>query len=293
MSAVPSYFPRISVVTPSFNQGAYIGETIRSVIEQDYPNIELIVIDAVSTDNTVEVLKQFDDRIAFWVSEKDEGQADALNKGFERATGDICCYINSDDCFYQGAFRRVAELFVDSKVQWVATTTVVSQDSAQRDFTWVPDPSTLAMFVNKQTIPQQGVFWRTQKSMLPYFDKSMFYAMDQDFFVRLYMAYGPPVVDQTVTSFFRQHPNSKTSLFDDRLQKDQAAIRSKYLPVFDDATRRRSEKEYKRLVVIRSLQDMIARGDKIGITKSLLMLFSTPYALRSRQFFSLLLKATF
>jgi glycosyltransferase involved in cell wall biosynthesis len=101
-------YPKITVITPSYNQGQYIEATILSVLNQNYPNLEYIIMDGGSSDQTIEVIKKYADKINFWVSEKDKGQADAINKGFERATGDILCWLNSDDYYFPDTLHYVA-----------------------------------------------------------------------------------------------------------------------------------------------------------------------------------------
>src|SRR5512134_129792 len=103
--------PKISIVTPSFNQGKYLERTIRSVIEQDYPNLEYIIIDGGSTDESVEIIRKYEKHLAYWVSEPDRGQSHAINKGFDRATGEIFGWLNSDDWYVPGALKAVAEAF--------------------------------------------------------------------------------------------------------------------------------------------------------------------------------------
>ncbi len=103
--------PKISVVIPSYNQGNYLERTLLSVIDQQYPNLELIVMDGGSTDNSVDIIKKYESEIAYWVSESDNGQTDALAKGFNKSTGDIQCWLNSDDLHEPMTLKSVAEYF--------------------------------------------------------------------------------------------------------------------------------------------------------------------------------------
>src|SRR4051812_5835962 len=103
--------PKISVVTPSYNQGIYLEETINSVLDQKYPHIEYIIIDGGSTDNSVEIIKKYSKHLHFWVSEKDKGQTDAIIRGFNRSTGEVMSWMNSDDYFSPDVFEEVGTLF--------------------------------------------------------------------------------------------------------------------------------------------------------------------------------------
>src|SRR5215216_5318512 len=102
--------PKVSIITPSFNQGQFLEASIRSVLEQDYPDIEYMIVDGGSTDNSAEIIQKYQDRLTWWVSEKDKGHADALNKGFSHATGEILAWLNSDDIYFPSAVSEAVAL---------------------------------------------------------------------------------------------------------------------------------------------------------------------------------------
>jgi glycosyltransferase involved in cell wall biosynthesis len=113
-------YPRISIVTPNFNQGEFIEQTINSVLSQNYPNLEYIIIDGGSTDQSLEIIKKYNDKISYWISEKDMGMYDAINKGFAKSTGSIMAWINSDDILAKDSLANVAAIFLnDSTINWL------------------------------------------------------------------------------------------------------------------------------------------------------------------------------
>lgn len=121
-SVSASVWPKISIVTPSFNQGAFLEQTIRSVLDQEYPNLEYIVIDGGSTDGSQEIIQKYESDLAFWCSENDAGHYDGVNKGFSHATGEILAWINSDDLYCPWSLRTAGSIFRKySEVRWITT----------------------------------------------------------------------------------------------------------------------------------------------------------------------------
>ncbi len=125
-------WPKISVVTPSFNQGPFIEKTIRSILLQNYPKLEFIILDGGSTDDSVDIIEKYDPWIDYWVSEKDDGQADAINKGLNYATGDLLAWLNTDDYYLPEALYQVAEAYLKEKEEgydvWVGAADKVNEE---------------------------------------------------------------------------------------------------------------------------------------------------------------------
>jgi glycosyltransferase involved in cell wall biosynthesis len=207
-------WPKISIVTPSYNQGAFIEETIRSVIGQQYPNLEYIIMDGGSSDQTVSILEYYDEYITHWESEPDEGQTHAINKGIRRATGDWIAYLNSDDIYYPGALLNVGETAQSTSLKWIAGHTQVfggeeqyeikkaTNEGIEHPERWltyhlhVPQHSS---FVHSSVFKEEGLFKDQYQ-----------YAFDMEFYMRIaHRGYRIDIIDDILAGF-RIHDESKT-----------------------------------------------------------------------------------
>ncbi len=153
--------PLVSVVTPSCNQACYLEQTLRSVLEQDYPSIEYFVMDGGSTDGSVEIIQKYADNLAGWVSEKDKGQADAINKGFRQMRGEIVAWLNSDDYYLPGALQKAATAFEKHPEAGLIYGNVLSVDENSQPFNLQTfKPYTLNDLMAFNIISQPAVFMR-------------------------------------------------------------------------------------------------------------------------------------
>ncbi|MGG6239030.1 glycosyltransferase family 2 protein [Nodosilinea sp. AN01ver1] len=184
-----SEYPRISIVTPSYNQGQFIEDAIRSVLLQSYPNLEYIIIDGGSTDNTIEIIKKYEGFLAFWVSEKDEGQSHGINKGFHRATGDLVGWQNSDDFYYPNVFFKAAiksKLFSGYSVFYGTKTYLnLENQGAFTEDVNMSDFDLLKMIPHSNMSNQSMFFRRKIFQEGNFLDQSFNHCMDTEFFWRL------------------------------------------------------------------------------------------------------------
>jgi len=152
----------VSIVTPSYNQAKYLNQTMQSVLAQDYPRVEYIVIDGASTDGSVEIIKKYQDKLAYWVSEKDGGQAEAINKGFAKATGEIIAWLNSDDYYLAGAVSSAVRIFQQNPEVVLVYGNMLAVDARGETFnTFAYSQLTLEDLLCFQIIGQPAVFMRT------------------------------------------------------------------------------------------------------------------------------------
>lgn len=206
--------PRITIVTPSFNQGNFIRETIESIINQNYPNLEYFILDGGSTDNSVDIIREYEDRIDWWVSEKDDGQTDAINKGFKKASGELLCWVNSDDILLPGCLQEIAKYYSKKNkpdlihANWV----YINQDGIVTRLIRVPRQTRFFMYRGVWSIPQPAAFYKASLlKKIDYLDPQYQVGMDLDIWMRTMKA-GARVAHLTkYLGAFRWHQNSKNS----------------------------------------------------------------------------------
>ena len=225
-------WPRISIVTPSFNQGQFIEETIRSVLLQGYPNLEYLIIDGRSTDSAVEIIKKYEPWLRYWVSENDRGQAHAINKGLDRATGEIAAYLNSDDFYLQGALRHVGEVFDDQafdifigmrKKSCRPELYLLRRSWWQSYLQTYVFPLIVGLASSRYEVPQECVFWGWKKYDSLRFDETYHFCLDAKWFITIFP--GALVVESTrEIGVFRAHPESKSATLQQICQHEHDRI---------------------------------------------------------------------
>jgi glycosyltransferase involved in cell wall biosynthesis len=226
--------PRLTVVTPSYNQGCYLEETLCSILDQGYPNLELIVIDGGSSDNSVQILRKYSNKLSYWVSERDGGQSDALRKGFERATGDVLAFLNSDDVFSPNALFEVARCLRGEGGGFLASFPGVEFDEdGVEDLRTPPERVDLWHWINSEaSLFQPGVFFsRAAYEAVGGIDSTMRFAFDKDFFIRVIFggARFLPFPDCEPVARFRLHNQSKTSTLSEVRAAENSLIRERVL----------------------------------------------------------------
>jgi glycosyltransferase involved in cell wall biosynthesis len=233
------YHPKISVVTPSYNQAAFLDRTILSIVSQNYPNLEYIVMDGGSTDGSIEIIKKYAKYITYWTSAPDHGQADAIANGFEKATGDIFCWINSDDMLMPDALQYVADRFLrNPQRQWLVGSTVVVDEEDiifgyRKSF---PLWTSRIVFSSGQGTAQPGCFWQKELyKKVGGINRDRQFCMDYELFAK-FICVAKPMWTAKVLGVFRLQPESKTSKMDEVRVQENRLVREMYkesIPVLE------------------------------------------------------------
>lgn len=203
--------PKVSIVTPSYNQAHFLEETIQSILSQDYPDIEYIIVDGNSSDGSQEIIRKYASRLAWWVSEPDSGQSEAINKGFSRATGDILTWICSDDTLLPGAVSMIVDLFRKHPgAGLIYGDAWLTNPAGERTALGLGQPYSLRTLIIHPMVPQPaGFFSREAWEIGGPLDTRIQYAMDRELWLR--MAGRVPIVYEPVTlATMRYHPDSKS-----------------------------------------------------------------------------------
>ncbi|WP_338792354.1 glycosyltransferase family 2 protein [Bernardetia sp. MNP-M8] len=215
--------PKITIITPSFNQGSFIEETINSILSQNYPSLEYIIIDGKSTDNTVEIIKKYEKYITYWESEKDKGQSEAINKGMRKATGDILTWICSDDLLLENSLETAANHFLENPTVSLIHGKTKTFGEGYDDkitagfhsdldidyFTHMAFPQPSSFFKREIFESQSYVIYNQGTAQKNLVDESLHYCMDYDLLLRTALNYEILKVDE-LFSAYRLHPASKT-----------------------------------------------------------------------------------
>ena len=212
LSKDPS-LPKISIVTPSYNQEEFIEKTILSVLNQNYPNLEYIIIDGGSTDRSVEIIKKYEKYLAYWVSEKDEGQSDAINKGFKKSSGEILAWLNSDDLYLPNTLFKIRNAFEkDNRIKFIYGHSILidANNNIIRVIYTVPQTYFSYIHDSGGNVFQGSVFWRREiffkYGML---DKNLEYAMEYELFDKFFKNEKGCFLDDILAAY-RLHKEAKS-----------------------------------------------------------------------------------
>lgn len=289
--------PSISIIIPNYNYGYYIEETICSVINQNYPQLQLIVIDGGSTDNSVDIIKKYEKYINYWVSEKDNGQADAINKGLKVATGQYVAFINSDDVYLEKAFETIFTNKNSFNKDFIYGDILIGNDLVNSK----PNKSNkntliLASLVNfysnaEYIIPSQSVFIKRDflnKKNLNFLNPDLHYCMDLDWYCRISL-HNPSVYKyEKIFSFFRINQKTKTVSQGLKMKNEALKIAFSYLKYLNKTEQ--SKFFINRYIYI-FLNKVYQKKIRIGFPTLLLIIIKTNFiALKNLKFLGLLKK---
>jgi glycosyltransferase involved in cell wall biosynthesis len=283
---ITATLPRISIVIPSYNQARYLDEAICSVLNQNYPSLELVVIDGGSNDCSVDVIRKYSDKLAYWVSEEDRGQTHAINKGMTRATSDVVAYLNSDDCLEPGCLERVGRFFAENQTaEWLTGGCRVFGAEIE---IWYLHPEGWNSLIDtvlpwarpqKYVFPQSGACFMRRELIerLGDYDETLHYSMDMEYYARAAFAGAKMHVIPDILAGWRWHAEAKSWVrgISYAFRQDELTILKRYvhrLPQSDQERAHRELSVQSQEVVVREAIYRINNGGRLAGLKMLLQL---------------------
>lgn len=292
--------PKLSIIIPNYNYGNFLEETICSVINQNYENLEIIIIDGGSTDNSVDIIKKYQNKISYWISEKDAGQADAINKGLQVVTGDYVAYLNSDDTYLPNAFNGI---FLDKnsfEKDFIYGDVMIGNEvkNSKPNYSKKNKLDLVSLihfyFSAAYIIPSQSVFIKRSfllKNNLNILNINLHYCMDLDWYCRISL-YNPTIYKYPkFNAFFRINDSTKTVGQSTKMKKEALEIAFLYLKDL-------SEVDFKIFFFNRFiylvLNKIYQKKIKPNLSMLILLIFKTNFiALKNRKFLGVLKKTLF
>jgi glycosyltransferase involved in cell wall biosynthesis len=223
--------PKISLVTPSYNQAEFIERTIRSVIGQEYPALEYIIVDGASSDGSVDIIKRYAAHLTYWISEPDGGQSEGINKGLSRSTGEIIGWLNSDDTLAPRALDRMAKVYAaqpEADLVYGHTCIIDSNDRVIKRLVAVPTTPHELIRYNRNIWSQPGTTWRRRlQDKIGLLDEGLHYTMDCDFWMRAALG-GNIYCTPYHLGNLRNHSSAKGSRFVNLFNREQLILDGRY-----------------------------------------------------------------
>ncbi len=259
---------KISVIVPSFNQGRFIEETIRSIVTQGWPDLEIIIIDGGSTDETLDVIRKYESSIASWISEPDRGQADAIHKGLRKATGDIVTWFGADDLYADGIFAALEQAWKKNP-RAIYAAPVANFYSRDRQTLLRPHDITrenvIQYWQRRSLWHDPGLFWsRAVIDAVGDIDTTLHYAFDYDYLIRALQHSGVEYLDH-VAAGFRLHRHSKSISQTEPMMAETAMVSQRYWALLNGVDREGFERSEHEARVRRAASQLI-RGKREGLT---------------------------
>lgn len=247
-------YPKISIVTPVYNQVQYLEQTILSIINQGYPNLEYIIIDAGSTDGTVDVIRKYESHLAYWVTESDKGMYHAIQKGFEHSTGEIMCWLNSDDVFFDKCLFAIADIFMHHpEIEWFsARSASIDADGMILGVDNIDGVDSIRFckydfYLNRGFwVPQSSTIWRRTiwKKVGATLDTNLRLAGDFDLWLR-FVNVAPLYVANTIIGTYRLREGQLSQMMDRYMAEVRLSVKNNPLPISEMSILKRYERKLK------------------------------------------------